>query len=167
MKLLLVGLLTMSAFAQEKIASLPETTDWIRSTLARHGNTIEKKGRTTDSERIENLQFEECTLRASYVFESSYNASVVVSVTHDATVPLSDIDHIETTSKSGHWMVSLQTKGKSIKGEMRTGLPGQYSRQPLAVSEFQIPCDDKTIAERLKTALLHAVDLCKKQKEPF
>jgi len=165
LKLTLV--LLAATLVQESPASLLETTDWIRTTLSSHGNCIEKMGQRTRNERIDNLSFDGCSLSGSYVSESSINSTLLVSVVQQATLQLSDIESIAVDTKEHHWLIVLKTTSKSIKGDVRIGLPGQFNREPLAASKFVLPCDDKQIAERISKALDHAVALCKKQKEPF
>lgn len=165
MRMLLV--VSLLAAIQSNPASLTETTDWIRTTLANHGNYVEKDGRTTRSKRIESLTFDGCTMTGSYVAESTLDSRTLVSVTQDVNLSLAQIEEVSITNKSGYWVIHLKATAKSIKGELRTRIPGNYTREPLAASAFQMPCDDEQVAIRLKAALQHAVGLCKKQREPF
>ena len=169
-KTMLVGvMLIFGTFGVAQEATKPtleETTNWIQTTLASHGNCVESTPKAL-SEKVESLQFDGCVLKAevSYLLVSS--SPITMSGSSSATLRLSDIKNIEIKKVDSHWQIALSCKENTVKGEKTFRMNGSGKREQFVDSQFQLPCDDEQITNRVKTALLHAVELCGKQKEPF
>lgn len=156
------SLLAIAALAQEQQPSLSETTRWIRSTLATHGNCIEKTSGQTDSYRIESILLDDCVLRTKCVTELTRS-----TISVDASMRISDVERIEVVSASKHWLINLYAKKDSVKAELDATLLGYHEVNKVAMSSLQLPCDDEEVAGRVRKALLHLIELCGKRKEPF
>lgn len=137
-------LLLLTITAQEKVPepSLTETSEWIQKTCA------------VSADRQE-VAFDGCSVSA---FWRRPGDGLFLWF---ATIPLKDVKSVDMELDKSEWRVQLHTTNKFPAHMSRRNGPTQQTDQ------FDIAIGEKQMAERIKTAFLHAVDLCKKQKEPF
>ena len=135
-------MLCMLPIAQDKPPSLEETTEWIQSTCDVHADR-------------QQITFDNCSVSAFWRQPEDR------FFLWFATLPLKDVEFVGTTQDADKWRIRLKTIGKFPAHMSRRTGPAQ------SVNQFDLLVSDKQIAERLKTAMLHAVAICKKQKEPF
>lgn len=138
-------LIVVTITAQEKAPepSLAETAEWIQKTCAVHADRQE-------------VAFDGCSVSA---FWRRPDDGFFLWF---ATIPLKDVKSVNSElDRFSQWRVQVHTTSKFPAHMNRRNGPTQQEEQ------FDISVADKQMSERIKTAFLHAVDLCKKQKEPF
>jgi hypothetical protein len=171
-------------------ASLKETLDWLRERIPLGATTVHmvsKGERSSVEEQNAVWSVDSCTIEVGVVSLILVNRAkttgerelVSLETTNRYTVPLgfiikgaaedkdNSVDPDFVSGDTTSYTLSLFTHYKEIRRAI-SGTPAIVPDRVLSTDEFSLSFNDESLAERVKSAFLHASNLCrKKNKEPF
>jgi hypothetical protein len=178
-------------FMQQQKASLKDTLDWLKRRIPLGITTVQmtSKGDSWSTEDQSTVwSADSCTVEVGVINHMFVNAAkstgervfLPIETTNRYTVPLGLIikgavlqhenakDPDFVSGDRWTYTLSLSTQYKEIQRAISGNTPSIAPDRVISVDELTLSFDDETIAERVKSAFLHASDLCrKKDKEPF